>query len=550
MEQPCSNMRTQCPALTAPTNGARTPPTGSNSYQDQINFNCNTGYVLNGATSATCQADGTWSNPVPTCTPRPCPGLTAPINGALNPPAGPYNYPNQVTVTCNSGYGLSGVSPLTCQADGTWSNPVGTCEPDQCSTLAAPTNGARTPPTGSNSFQDRVSFTCNSGYVLNGATSVTCQVGGTWSDPVPTCTPRACPTLTAPTNGALSPNGPYAYPNQVTVTCNSGYQLNGVSPVTCQADGTWSNPVGTCTPRPCPALTTPTNGALSPTGPYSYPNQVTVSCNSGYNLNGDSPLTCQADGTWSNPVPTCESDQCPTLAAPTNGARMPPTGSNSFQQTVSFACNSGYVLNGATTVTCRAGGTWSDPIPTCTPRPCPALTTPTNGARNPSGPYAYQDMVTFTCDTGYGLNGVSPVTCQADGTWSNPAPTCEPGQCPTLAAPTNGARTPPTGSNTFQDRVSFTCNSGYTLNGANTVTCQADGTWSDQVPTCTPRPCPGLTTPTNGALSPPGPYSYPDQVTVTCNSGYQLTGVSPLACQADGTWSNPVPTCERKITFD
>ncbi|XP_078578466.1 uncharacterized protein LOC144863285 [Branchiostoma floridae x Branchiostoma japonicum] len=34
----------------------------------------------------------------------------------------------------------------------------------------------------------------------------------------------------------------------VTFTCNSGYQLNGNSITRCQDDGAWSNPVPTCTP--------------------------------------------------------------------------------------------------------------------------------------------------------------------------------------------------------------------------------------------------------------------------------------------------------------
>ncbi|XP_078702865.1 zonadhesin-like [Branchiostoma floridae x Branchiostoma belcheri] len=51
----------------------------------------------------------------------------------------------------------------------------------------------------------------------------------------------------APTYGAVSPTGPVYYPNGVTFTCNSGFELNGTDVATCQADGTWSNPVPTCT---------------------------------------------------------------------------------------------------------------------------------------------------------------------------------------------------------------------------------------------------------------------------------------------------------------
>ena len=32
--------------------------------------------------------------------------------------------------------------------------------------------------------------------------------------------------------------------------------------------------------------------------------------------------------------------------------------------------------------------------------------------------------------------------------------------------------------------VNYTCNTGYTLNGNNTRTCQASGAWSGSDPTC------------------------------------------------------------------
>ncbi|XP_035664576.1 sushi, von Willebrand factor type A, EGF and pentraxin domain-containing protein 1-like [Branchiostoma floridae] len=603
MEQHCSNMRIQCPALTAPTNGIRTPATGANLYQDTITFSCNNGYVRvgdfdtrcqangqwsnpvptctprqcpaltppangalssagsyfypnqvtvtcnsgyqrNGVSPVTCQADGTWSNPVPTCTPVQCPALIAPTYGALNPPAGPYVYQNQVTVTCNSGYQLNGVSSLTCQADGTWSNNVPTCEPRQCPVLNAPTNGARTPPTGSNLYQNQVTFTCNAGYDLDGVSPVTCQADGIWSNPVPVCRPR-CPALTAPNNGARTPpTGQNSYQDVIRFTCNSGYVRNGAFDTTCQADGTWSNPVPTCERRQCPDLTAPTNGALSPPAPHNYPATVTFTCNTGYVRNGAETTTCQADGSWSNPTPTCIPGQCSTLTAPTNGA-LTPLGATSLGNTVTFTCNLGYLLYGATTSTCQAGGTWSNPVPTCTPVSCPALTAPTNGALNPpAGPYVYQNQVTVTCNLGYDLDGVSPVTCQADGTWSNPVGTCR-RRCPALTAPTNGVRTPSTGSNSFGNTVTFTCNTGYVRNGAAAVTCQADGTWSNPVPTCTPRPCQALTAPTNGALSPAAPHNFPTTVRFTCDSGYVRNGAQTTVCQTDGSWSNPTATCTR-----
>ena len=58
--------------------------------------------------------------------------------------------------------------------------------------------------------------------------------------------------------------------------------------------------------------------------------------------------------------------------------------------------------------------------------------------------------------------------------------------CPDPAAPTNGARQPAFSlfhvSNT--NRVTFTCNAGYELVGSRVSNCQADGTWSHNLPTC------------------------------------------------------------------
>ncbi|XP_078573906.1 E-selectin-like [Branchiostoma floridae x Branchiostoma japonicum] len=355
----------QCPALTAPANGALNP-TNRRQYQDQVTFTCNTGYNLVGQTSLTCLASGTWSAIPPTCNPVPCPVLTAPTNGARTPPTGSNSYPNTITFTCDSGYVLNGSPNTMCQADGSWTNPVPTCPRRQCPVLTAPTNGARTPSTGSNLYQEQITFTCNTGYDLSGVSPLTCQATGTWSNAVPTCTPRQCPVLTAPTNGARTPpTGSNSYQNMITFTCNTGYELSGVSPLTCQATGTWSNAVPTCTAVQCPVLTAPAFGSISPAGVTSYPTLVAFNCNTGYIRNGATSATCQADGTWSNPVHTCTPVQCPVLTAPTNGVRAPLTGSNFYTNTITFTCNSGYVLSGSPNTVCQADGSWSNPVPTC-----------------------------------------------------------------------------------------------------------------------------------------------------------------------------------------
>ncbi|KAI8480737.1 hypothetical protein Bbelb_415300 [Branchiostoma belcheri] len=55
---------------------------------------------------------------------------------------------------------------------------------------------------------------------------------------------------------------------------------------------------------------------------------------------------------------------------------------------------------------------------------CPILTAPAHGTISSTEAYYYQDVVTFTCDAGYKLNGVFNVSCQVGGMWSHPIPTC------------------------------------------------------------------------------------------------------------------------------
>ena len=56
----------------------------------------------------------------------------------------------------------------------------------------------------------------------------------------------------------------------------------------------------------CGNLTTPANGSVTHTVRTTFNQTATYSCNTGYNLVGDSTRTCQADGEWSGSAPTCQ----------------------------------------------------------------------------------------------------------------------------------------------------------------------------------------------------------------------------------------------------
>ena len=56
----------------------------------------------------------------------------------------------------------------------------------------------------------------------------------------------------------------------------------------------------------CGNLTDPVNGSVDDTAGTSLGQTATYSCDTGYNLVGDSTRTCQATGNWSGGTPTCQ----------------------------------------------------------------------------------------------------------------------------------------------------------------------------------------------------------------------------------------------------
>ena len=56
----------------------------------------------------------------------------------------------------------------------------------------------------------------------------------------------------------------------------------------------------------CGTLPNPANGRVDNTAGTTFGQTATYSCNTGYNLVGNSTCLCQATGVWSGSAPTCE----------------------------------------------------------------------------------------------------------------------------------------------------------------------------------------------------------------------------------------------------
>ena len=131
---------------------------------------------------------------------------------------------------------------------------------------------------------------------------------------------------------------------------------------------------------------------------------------------------------------------------------------------------------------------------------CGSLSDPINGRVTTTGT-TLSSIATYTCDTGYTRSGDMTRTCQANRDWTGSEPSCNREysmtinnqiqinfcclavDCGSLDALSNGAVDTSSGT-TFMMTATYTCNTGYTLIGANTRTCGIDGQWTPDAPTC------------------------------------------------------------------
>ncbi|KAL4233499.1 hypothetical protein ACF0H5_008180 [Mactra antiquata] len=553
-------------------------------YGEVALLSCSTGYLLDGASFVTCQADGNWST-LPTCNVIEC-GDPTPVNGESSGDTN-FTYNSLVQISCNDGFDITGNSNITCQADGTWDG-YPTCDPTDCGTPSIDNAELAEAPKGT-TYGEVALLSCSTGYLLDGASFVTCQADGNWST-LPTCNVIECGDPT-PVNGESSGDTNFTYNSLVQISCNDGFDITGNSNITCQADGTWDG-YPTCDPTDCgtPSIDnaelaeapkgttygevallscstgylldgasfvtcqadgnwstlptcnviecgdpTPVNGESSGDTNFTYDSLVQISCNDGFDITGNSNITCQADGTWDG-YPTCDPTDCGTPSIDNAELAEAPKGTT-YGEVALLSCSTGYLLDGASFVTCQADGNWST-LPTCNVIEC-GDPTPVNGESSGDTNFTYNSLVQISCNDGFDITENSNITCQADGTWDG-YPTCDPTDCGTPSIDNAELAEAPKGT-TYGEVALLSCSTGYLLDGASFVTCQADGNWST-LPTCNVIEC-GDPTPVNGESSGDTNFTYNSLVQISCNDGFDITGNSNITCQADGTWDG-YPTCD------
>ncbi|XP_052791560.1 sushi, von Willebrand factor type A, EGF and pentraxin domain-containing protein 1-like [Mya arenaria] len=332
-------------------------------------------------------------------------------------------------------------------------------------------------------------------------------------DPINLETRVTCSTIVIVSGGSVSLETD-GETTSATFTCGEGYTLTGEADIICRNDGSWDFQAHEC--APCFALAQPTGGILQ----YTTDGAVTnagITCNNGYTLLGAQNLTCRADV------------KCPDLEDISSGVlSMSTDGSVSVAD---YVCASGYDLDGLSEIVCLTDGSWSDQPPVCKCESPPQIL---------HGTYTISSdgqTVTYSCESGSALVGNTSQMCDTAGAgWLGTQPECF--VCDSLTNLANGFINLTTDGRTTS--VVFTCEVGNTFAGASVASCQSDGTWDIQQPSCVACQQPTILENGNFVISTDGQQT---TANYSCQSDYTLVGDDVQYCGNDGSWTVNMPTC-------
>lgn len=427
-----------------------------------------------------------------------------------------------------------GLSPsLRRDAGSSWASQGG--QPGRVDGLVEPDGAAPAPLNNPPAVECNATRACASGYACVDTKCVS-VCGQTRCDPNASCAVVGGQAMCS-CDGDFVAQGSPTNPSCVrdkgcTCAANATCELAPSGGRRCVCKPGYSEMGTTCVPVTCPPLMTP-NATIS--GGISFGETATARCNTGYmqaSLVGEATRTCGPDRAWSGGEIRCDAITCGAPPAVANAQATPST-AGAYNATASYRCDEGYKLNGSASITCGAQG-WS-PRPSCSQSSCGQPPTVTNATMRSTGTTP-GSTATYTCSSGYSIRGADTISCSASG-WGSP-PGCA-FDCP--APPTIArARVSPATPAAIGQTATVTCDSPLLLSGNATITCTASG-WSS-APYCT-YDCGNPPVLSNGAwrLEPGARGTYLGAVaTMVCSPGYRPSAIEQITCRETG-WSTPGP---------
>ncbi|XP_071360931.1 beta-2-glycoprotein 1-like [Trachinotus anak] len=216
---------------------------------------------------------------------------------------------------------------------------------------------------------------------------------------------------------------------ELVLSCKQGYSpVSGPRTIVCGASGQWTKTKLICIPKHCPYPDAPVNGELYYEDTV-YKSTINYTCNEGYVLIGASSAVCQANATWSAPMPECKALTCGLAPIPKFGLiiydKLISGNTTDYGVTGTYKCLPPYVVFGNARAECTVSGTWTK-MPECRVVTCRPPENIKKGfkSNNEQRDFEFMETVKYGCEGDYALEGSLQIVCQQNGEWSE-KPSCK-----------------------------------------------------------------------------------------------------------------------------
>ncbi|XP_062969528.1 uncharacterized protein LOC134390237 [Cynocephalus volans] len=168
-------------------------------YNDSVTFKCNDGFTLKGSSQIRCKANNTWDPEIPLCE-KDCRFPPSIAHGHHRRVTSYIIPKDEFIYECDEGYTLVGQAKLSCSSSG-WSHPA-----PQCKALCVKpdiVHGKLSVDKRQYVESEQITIHCDSGYGVLGPQIITCSENRTWYPEVPTCeweVPEGCEHVLAGRN--------------------------------------------------------------------------------------------------------------------------------------------------------------------------------------------------------------------------------------------------------------------------------------------------------------------------------------------------------------
>ncbi|XP_005107934.2 sushi, von Willebrand factor type A, EGF and pentraxin domain-containing protein 1 [Aplysia californica] len=282
------------------------------------------------------------------------------------------------------------------------------------------------------------SYSCNSGYELLGDTQAQCLDTQQWNIlDKPVCKEIICPRPSAVPFGTWDPCDITSVGAPCNLTCDQGFEVDGNMNVFCRSDKTWTTP-GTCKDVEAPTFTCPGNLNVS-SEPKRSPKAVS----------------------WLMPAATDNSGENIVVTSDPLSGDLFPVGVSEVTFEGSDSSGNSYSCKMFVEVKVKY---------------CSTLPSPDHAIVVCSHDSAVGSDCDITCSQGFQLSGVATRTCLDNTEWSDAQPSCLRGSCGPTSAVSHGSFN--CSGHDFEDVCFLKCDSGYKATGPLTSTCEASLQWS------------------------------------------------------------------------